>query len=311
MEEQKKILLLCGGRFAFKAIQLLAHENFLYAVGIGKGSAIIVDSLESECKNREISFYSFPRKENISEMKNWINEIKPDYIFSVSFPYLIPEAVLAYGEDKFINFHPGPLPQYRGVMPLFEVLKNQENQTAICAHFMNSKFDEGNIVFNDPIPIEEEETYGSLTVKLSNRMAQVVVNMANMVQFANKIPSVTQNNEKAYYYEKPTFSDTYINWKRMSAEEIIALVHACNPWNNGADTTFMGEPAKIIEAKIHDEFHDNAIPGTILSLTNNYEIHVACSDNKQIRVTIIKTEEGIESVKQLSTRISLISKSFH
>lgn len=311
MEDKKKILLLCGGKFAFRTLQLLAYENFLFGVGIGKSSEIIVDSLESECKDRAIDFYSFPNKKAISEMKNWINKIKPDYIFSISFPFLIPKEVLSYGEDKFINFHPGPLPEYRGVMPIFEVLKNQEKQTAICAHFMNSKFDEGNIIFNDPITIDEEETYGSLTVKLSNRVAQVALNMANMLQYANKIPSVIQDEENAYYYEKPLFSDTYINWKKMGAEEIISLVNACNPWNIGADTTFMGEPAKIIDAKICDDLHNNAIPGTILSITKEHEIQIACTNNNQIKVTIIKTEEGIQSVKQLNTKINLVNKAFN
>lgn len=238
MENNIKIVLLCGGRFAFKALQLMAFEKFLYAVAIGKSSDSIVDALENECNENEIAFKSFPNKKSMAEMKDWINHIKPDYIFSISFPFLIPEEVLSFGSDKFINFHPGPLPQYRGVMPIFEVLKNQEKQTAICAHFMNSNFDEGNIIFNDPININETETYGSLTVKLSNRIAQVALNMANMLQYANSIPSVVQDEDLAYYYEKPTLSDTYINWKRMDANEIVALIHACNPWNGGADTTF-------------------------------------------------------------------------
>ena len=70
-------------------------------------------------------------------------------------------------------------------MPIFEVLKNQESHTAICAHFMNAHFDEGDIIFNDPILINENETYGSLTVKLSNRVGQVALNMANMLQFTS------------------------------------------------------------------------------------------------------------------------------
>lgn len=295
METQKKIMVLCGGKFAFKALQLLAYEKFVCAIGIGKSNDTIIDALERESEDNNFGFKSFPDKKSVSEMRFWIDEIKPDYIFCISFPFLIPKTVLSYGYDKFINFHPGPLPQYRGVMPIFEVLKNQETETAICAHFMNEKFDEGNIIFNDPIAILENETYGKLAVKLSNRIAQVTLNMANMLQFGSNIPNQPQDNTLSYYYEKPELSDTYINWKRMSAKEISALINACNPWNNGADATLNGEQIKIIIASILDKPHNNQ-PGTIISITDT--INVACEDNKQIAIEILSTEQGIMTVKQ-------------
>lgn len=311
MEEKKKILVLCGGKFAFKSLQLLAYEKNLCGIGIGKGSEMIVDALERESEDNNIAFKSFPSKNSLSEMKEWIDAVQPDYIFSISFPFLIPNEILNYGYEKFINFHPGPLPQYRGVMPIFEVLKNQETETAISAHFMNSKFDEGNIIFNDPVTIENGETYGKLTVKLSNRMAQVVLNVVNMLQFGSKIPNFPQDESKAYYYEKPLLSDTYINWKRMDSDEIISLVNACNPWNSGADTTFMGEQAKIIVATIFDKPHNNKPTGTITEIIDENKIAVACSDNKQIAIEVLSTEEGIITINQLNKQKSLIGEIFN
>ena len=98
MENKKKIVLLCGGKFAFKALQLLAYEKFLFGVAIGKGTEIINDALERECEENKIAFKSFPNKNSISEMKTWINNVQPDYIFSISFPFLIPEEVLLFGK---------------------------------------------------------------------------------------------------------------------------------------------------------------------------------------------------------------------
>ena len=311
MEEKKKILVLCGGKFAFQSLQLLAYEKNLCGVGIGKGSEMIVDALERESEDNGIAFKSFPNKKSISEMREWIDTVQPDYIFSISFPFLIPSEVLNYGQEKFINFHPGPLPQYRGVMPIFEVLKNQETETAISAHFMNSKFDEGNIIFNDPITIDDGETYGKLAIKLSNRMAQVALNVVNMVQFGSKIPNFPQDESKAYYYEKPQLMDTYINWKRMDSDEIISLINACNPWNSGADTTFMGEQAKIIVATIFDKPHNNTPTGTVTEIINESKIAVACSDNKQIAIEILSTEEGIMTIKQLNQQKNLIGQIFN
>jgi methionyl-tRNA formyltransferase len=298
MEKQKKIIVLCGGKFAFKTLQLLAYEKFISGIGIGNGSETITEALERETENSNIGFKSFPNQKSISEMKNWIESLQPDYIFCISFPFLIPESVLAYGTDKFINFHPGPLPQYRGAMPIFEVLKNQEKETAICVHFMNSKFDEGPIIFNDTVVINPGDTYGKLTVRLSERMAQVALNVANMIQFASKIPSQPQNETLSYYYEKPTLADTYINWKRMTGSEIIALINACNPWNTGADATLLGEQIKIISASLLHSKHNNQ-PGTIVSMTDT--LNIACEDNQQIAIEILSTDQGIMTAQHFGS----------
>jgi methionyl-tRNA formyltransferase len=74
--------------------------------------------------------------------------------------------------------------------------------------------------------------------------------MANMLQFGNSIPNKPQDNTLSCYYEKPELLDTYINWKRMSASEIIALINTCNRWSSGADATLTGEHIKIIMASL-------------------------------------------------------------
>lgn len=264
MSDQKKIVILCGGKFAFKTLQLLANEKYLCGIGIGKGTNHVIEALETESENNNIDFKSFSRQKSVTDMKVWIEKLRPDFIFSISFPFLITEAVLSYGKEKFINFHPGPLPQYRGPMPIFEVLKNQEKTTAVSVHFMDSKYDEGPIIFKESIKIDEDDTYGKLAVKLSNYTADFALNMANMLQYAKKIPSSIQESTGAYYHEKPEFSDTFIKWKNMAADEIIALINSCNPWNIGADTLFEGEHIKIIVASIYDQSHQDEKPGLFL-----------------------------------------------
>lgn len=310
MSGQKKIVILCGGKFAFKALQLLAFENYLCGIGIGKSSSLIIEALETESENNNLDFKSFPDKNSVSEMKSWIEKLKPDFIFSISFPFLIPENVLLYGKEKFINFHPGPLPEYRGPMPIFEVLKNQEKSTAVSVHFMDSKYDEGPLIFKDTLKIEQDDTYGKLAVKLSNHTAQAALNMANMVQYAEKIPSSIQESKNAYYYEKPSFSDTSIKWKSMSSEEIITLINSCNPWNTGADTSFEGEQVKIIVASLYNQSHQNSNPGTILAITEDGHIAVACSDDKQVAVEVLKTDFGIITAKQFNFQENIIGKKF-
>jgi methionyl-tRNA formyltransferase len=299
--EQKRILVLCGGQFAFPALQILGLEKFLCGVGIGKGESEALKVIERETQNSELPYQSFPTKESLIDLKVWIEELEPDYIFSISFPFLLSEDILSFGEERFINFHPGPLPEYRGPMPLFEVLRYQEKETAISVHFMNSEFDEGAIILKEKLVISPNETYGELAIKLSERTAMVALNVAHMLQFGTQIPRTEQDENQARYFEKPEVTDTLIQWKRMSADEIISLINACNPWNQGADTILQGRNIKILSASLSEDQHSDS-PGKLLKLTQEREIAVACLDGEIINVQIFSGDFGIQTAERFAAK---------
>lgn len=307
--ETPRILVLCGGRFAFPALQQLGFEKYLCGVGVGKGEPDVLKILENESKHGGFAYNSFSDRASLKGLRAWIDELNPDYIFSISFPFLLSEEVLSYGAKKFINFHPGPLPQYRGPMPLFEVLRYGENETAISVHFMNSEFDEGDLILKETIPIESIDTYGILAVKMSERMALVCLNIAEMVQYGSFIPSQTQNPGDARYFEKPEAEDTNIRWRQMSATEIIDLIKACNPWNQGADALFMGSPVKLISAELSQEQH-SVNPG-IITETSEKAVSVACIDGEVIDIHIIGGEKGILTAQQFAGLKPIIGSSFN
>lgn len=309
MEEKIKISVLCGGKFSFPSLQLLGFENFLCGVGLGKADPVLVDSMKEQMEVNNIAFKEFPDKASMKEMRAWLDEVKPDFIFSISFPFLVPEDALKFGHNKFINFHPGPLPRYRGPKPIFEVLRHQEKTTAVSVHYMNAEFDKGNLIFMDPVVIENTDVYGKLAVKLSKRTGQAVINMANMLQFGTTVPNLPQDESLSCYFSNPELYDTLINWKRMSASEIIALVNACNPWNNGADSRFQEEHTKIISAYSTNEPH-NKTPGTVLSLTEEGNIKVACIDDEQIVIELLSTDSGIMSAKRYASLQPVVGYSF-
>ncbi len=309
--ETKRILILCGGKFAFPAIQTLGLENFLCGVGIGKGEKEMIAVFENESEsNSDLAFKSFPNKRSLSGLRNWIDEIQPDFIFSISFPFLLSEEVLSYGEDKFINFHPGSLPEYRGPMPLFETLRNQEKETAISVHFMDSEFDEGPVILKEKLAISTDETYGELAVKLSELTAMVALNMAQMLQFASSIPRTEQDYTRARFFDKPERDDTFIQWKRMSASKIISLINACNPWNQGADTVLMGKNVKLLSAAISDRQHTES-PGKILELTEAGALAISCLDGEVIDVQIVAGDFGIFSAKKFMAKNTVFNYSFN
>ena len=288
-----KILILCGGRFALPAIQQLAVEKYLCGIVIGKGELETVALIEEECYNANLPFKSVQHTTEMPELETWIRELNPNAVFSICFPYLLPESLLSFGKDKFINFHTGALPQYRGPMPIFEALRYGETETAISVHLMDAEFDQGDIIFRERVTISNDDTFGTLAGKLAVRTALVALNMAQMLEYGSMIPREPQDKNKARYFEKPEKEDTFIQWNRMDAEEIINLINACNPWNNGADAILNGKPVKIISASIEEKSHFSSA-GSIYHINPNSEqVKVACLHNKLITIKIVSCEYGI------------------
>jgi methionyl-tRNA formyltransferase len=300
--EQPKILLLCGGRFAFPSIQILGFEKYLCGVGIGKADEKVTTFLSAEMERNQFPFRSFDNKSDVETLRSWIDELKPDYIFSICFPFRVPEEALAYGKNKFFNFHTGPLPAYRGPMPIFEVLRYGETETAVCVHHMEADFDEGPIVLSEQISIRKDDTFGSLATKLSEHTSYIALNMAQMLEYGSFVPSTDQDESNARYFEFPESEDTTINWNRMPAEEISNLVRACNPWNNGADAMINGKPVKILQSVVSEESH-TSLPGTIIE--DEELLKIACINGHQLIIEVLSCDYGIVSAQRF---LQLIQK---
>ncbi len=290
-ELKPKIVVLCNRKFALPAIQILGIEKYLFGIGIGNADESFGYLLEQECEKSGLAFKKFPSRQNISEMRKWLDDLKPDFIFSICFPYKLTSDILGYKEKAFLNFHTGPLPQYRGAMPIFEVIRYREKSTALTVHYMAEEFDNGPIVFEEKIPISKNETFGSLALKLSEMSGFVAQNMAQMLQFGTHIPTTIQDESDARYFEHPLEEDTQIRWKYMSAGQIEALIRACNPWNTGVEAIINGQHIRLISAILTDQRHDT-IPGKVIGLDNNRRLLISCMDGECIAIKMLQTENG-------------------
>lgn len=79
----------------------------------------------------------------------------------------------------------------------------------------------------------------------------------------------------------------------MSAEQVIRLVNACNPWNKGAGAVIRDWVIGITGAEAAGDCDaDHARPGTILACNEEEGLLIKTADQKKIKVTIIYTNEG-------------------
>ena len=94
-----------------------------------------------------------------------------DLIVLAGFMWLIPSSLVKAFPDKIINIHPALLPKYggKGMYGSYvheAVIAAQEQESGITIHFVNEKYDEGNIIFQKKCAIDPNETADSLATKI-------------------------------------------------------------------------------------------------------------------------------------------------
>lgn len=108
---------------------------------------------------------------NSNEVLHILEDTNPDLIVLAGFLWLFPSSILERFPNKVINLHPALLPKFGG-KGMFgsnvhkAVLENNEKETGITIHYVNEKYDDGQIIFQKAFPVSTEETLTSLTEKI-------------------------------------------------------------------------------------------------------------------------------------------------
>lgn len=92
-----------------------------------------------------------------------LQEAKIDFIVLAGFLARIPKNILDAYPERVINIHPGLLPEYGGEgmygMAVHEaVVENEEEETGITIHYVNENYDEGEIIFQETVEVDYEDT---------------------------------------------------------------------------------------------------------------------------------------------------------
>jgi len=156
------------------------------------------------------SFYSVRSvfsKHNISflEIKNDINKkLYVDKISNLNIDLIISSNSLYFGKKIIqipklgsINRHTSLLPSYGGIWPVLQAISHNESNVGITVHKMTSNIDEGNILSQKNIPIENNKNltfiYKKAFLQSSDLIIEAIDNLLN-----NKKPTI-KSYEKSYF----------------------------------------------------------------------------------------------------------------
>jgi methionyl-tRNA formyltransferase len=297
-----KALILCNNPVAIPGIKEFLFYGKAAVIATTRRNKEMQHILQQLMKDTDVPLLLLDKKEYKTQLSEAIKQYDVTVGLMMTFPFMITAELLSLPPKGFVNFHYGLLPQCRGPQPILRHLLNNDKETGVTIHKVDEGIDTGPVIMQEKIPIEDNDTYGTLQSKLAFLAAKQAANLLKILSYGSIIPAAAQDESKAAYYEMPTAAELTINWNKMTAQKIIRLVNACNPWNKGAGTTINNWFLGITEAEIigNAEASETA-PGTIIACNHEDGLVVKTIDNQKVRINIIYTNEGFFSGSRMAT----------
>jgi methionyl-tRNA formyltransferase len=90
---------------------------------------------------------------NSKENRAILKEYQPDLLISIGGNQIFKRPLLDLATFGCVNLHTALLPKYRGLMPSFWVLKNNEKDTGVSVFFVDEGIDSGPILVQKKVEI--------------------------------------------------------------------------------------------------------------------------------------------------------------
>lgn len=187
---------------------------------------------------------------------------------------MLPEIIWNMPKYGTFNLHASLLPQYRGAAPINWAIINGEKETGISTFFLDHKIDTGNIILQEKIAIEKDETAGSLHDKLQVLGSELVLKTVDLI-ISNKFQTIQQNDSVSEALKdapKLHKLDCRIDWTK-SAKQVCNQIHGLSPYP-AAFTDLISPEGLIQQLKIFkvdfSPSNNTLNPGTIETDNKNF-----------------------------------------
>ena len=187
-----------------------------------------------------------------------------------------------------LNIHASLLPRWRGAAPIHRAIEAGDAQTGVTIMQMDAGLDTGDMLLTETLPIEKDDTTGSLHEKLAAMGARLMVQALALVASGGLRP-VKQATEGVSYAHKIGKQEAAIDWSEP-ALVIARRIRAFDPFP-GAATAAQGEVIKVWRFEIESESKKSGkTPGTVLAVTES-GMDVQCGEGI-LRLTELQRAGG-------------------
>lgn len=169
----RKIVILASGNGsnAEQIIKYFFYHEFITVAAVfsNKEDAFVL----KRAKKYGIPHTVFSRDDlyQTNRVQRLLADINPDLIVLAGFLWLIPKDLIELYPNKIINIHPALLPKYGGKGMYGNrvheaVINNREKESGITIHYVNEKYDAGDIIHQEKCRVTAEDTPETLAGKI-------------------------------------------------------------------------------------------------------------------------------------------------
>ncbi len=194
------------------------------------------------------------------EQLEYFRSLKPELVLSMYYRAMIPDEVLEVPRLGAYNIHGALLPKYRGRACINWAVLNGETKTGTTLHVMTHFADRGDIVDQQEVPIEFDDTAHDVFLKVVEA-SRVVIERQLPALEAGTAPRRAQDESQATKFGRRRPEDGEIDWNK-SAVEIYNLVRAVTHPFPGAFTDIDGRKMFVWKAR---PLEGSAAPKEIVS----------------------------------------------
>lgn len=287
--KEVRIIFMGTPDFAVASLRALVENNY-HVVGVitapdkpaGRGRQLNESAVKQYALKQNLRILQ-PEKLKNPEFLAELQSLKADLQIVVAFR-MLPEVVWNMPPMGTFNLHGSLLPKYRGAAPLNWAVINGETETGVTTFLLSHEIDTGRVMFQERIPIEENDTVGDIHDQLMEIGARLVLKTVDALA-EGKVMAVDQTQmlaEGAELKHAPKIfkEDCRIDWAR-DCESVRNLIRGLSPYPTAWTEMVHPDKDEVLTAKIFSAVKDHSamsgMPGTILTDRKKY-LKIACAD---------------------------------
>lgn len=273
------IIFMGTPQFALPSLDILVKNgyNIVAVVTAGDsyggrgGKQLIESAIKKYAVEHNIPVLQ-PEKLKAPDFIEKLQSFQADLQIVVAFR-MLPEMVWNMPPLGTYNLHGSLLPKYRGAAPINHAIIRGEKVTGVTSFKLRHEIDTGDILLQRMIPIDEDDTAGTLHDKMMLVGAEVVLDTVRHIETGNYTFS-KQDNNLVSNAPKIFHETCRINFNQ-SVEVVYNFIRGLSP-NPAAWFMLSGKDIKVIKAT-KEKIVDHIPSGTIVTDCKKY-MKIRCSD---------------------------------
>lgn len=261
-----RVIFMGTPDFSVGALKALAENGYEIAGVVtqpdkprGRGKASAMTPVKEAALELGLTVYQ-PARVREQSFMDTVRALNPDVIVVSAFGQIIPKALLELPRYGCVNIHASLLPKYRGAAPIQWAVMDGEPVSGVTIMQMDEGLDTGDMLAKTEVPLEPDETGGSLFDKLSRAGADLLIRTLPALEQGTLTPEKQPLESPTAYARMIRKEDGRIDWN-LEAEAIERRIRGLNPWPS-AYTELTGKILKIWRAEVLPKESGQA-PGTV------------------------------------------------